>query len=83
MLKLSGLSLFRPATCTKSHFQYSGVRQKASIMQSGESPFPIKPSQQSVLSLGVETARSDLSVGKGVCEPKCECVKPNSPVKLI
>ena len=52
-------------------------------MQSGESPLPIKPSQQSVLSLGVETARSDLSVGKGVCEPKCECVKPNSPVKLI
>ena len=74
--------LLLPRFC-HGYFQYSGVRQKASIMQSGESPLPIKPSQQSVLSLGVETARSDLSVGKGVCEPKCECVKPNSPVKLI
>ena len=83
MLKFRGLALIFPVPCKKSHFQYSGVRQKASIMQSGESPLPIKPSQQSVLSLGVETARSDLSVGKGVCEPKCECVKPNSPVKLI
>ena len=83
MLKFRGLALISPVPYKKTHIQYSGVRQKASIMQSGESPLPIKPSQQSVLSLGVETARSDLSVGKGVCEPKCECVKPNSPVKLI
>ena len=59
------------------------VRLKALVIQGGEIPPPVKPNQQPVLSLGVEAARSDLSVGKGVCEPKCECVKPNSPVKLI
>ena len=37
----------------------------ALITQKGESLFPTKLSEQSVLSLGAETARSGLSVGKG------------------
>jgi len=39
-----------------------------------------KSSEQPVLSLGVEAARPDLSVGRGVCEPQCESVKRLSPV---
>ena len=44
------------------NFQNSG---SALITQKGESLFPTKLSEQSVLSLGAETARSGLSVGKG------------------
>ena len=50
------------------------------VIQQGESPCPTKPSKQSVLSLGVEAVRSDLSVGRGVREPQCESVKRFSPV---
>ena len=35
------------------------------ITQMGESPIPIKLSEQSVLSLGAEAVRLGLSVGKG------------------
>ena len=59
------------------------VRLKALVIQGGEIPPPVKPNQQPVLSLGVEAARSDLSVDKGVCEPQCESVKPISPVKVV
>ena len=38
------------------------VRLKALVIQDGEIPPPVKPNQQPVLSLGVEAARSDLSV---------------------
>ena len=59
------------------------MRLKALVIQGGETPPPVKPNQQPVLSLGVEAARSDLSVDKGVCEPQCESVKPISPVNII
>ena len=59
------------------------VRLKALVIQGGEIPPPVKPNQQPVLSLGVETVRSDLSVGKGVCEPQCESVKPISHVNVM
>ena len=59
------------------------MRLKALVIQGGEIPPPVKPNQQPVLSLGVEAARSDLSVDKGVCEPQCDSVKPISPVNVI
>ena len=59
------------------------MRLKALVIQGGEIPPPVKPNQQPVLSLGVETVRSDLSVDEGVCEPQCESVKPISPVKFV
>ena len=59
------------------------MRLKALVIQGGEIPPPVKPNQQPVLSLGVETVRSDLSVDKGVCEPQCESVKPISPVNFV
>ena len=59
------------------------VRLKALVIQGGETPPPVKPNQQPVLSLGVEAVRSDLSVDKGVCEPQCESVKLISRVNVI
>lgn len=59
------------------------MRLKALVIQGGETPPPVKPNQQPVLSLGVEAVRSDLSVDKGVCEPQCESVKPISPVNSV
>ena len=43
--------------------------------------YPAKSNQQLVLSLGVEMVTLDLSVGKGVYEPKCESVKLLSLVR--
>ena len=50
------------------------MRQKAFTIQYGESPYPIKPSKQSVPRLGIEAVRLDLSVVRGVREPQCESV---------
>jgi hypothetical protein len=45
------------------------------VRQCGESPHPVKRSEQPVLSLGAEAARLGLSVGRGAQEPQCESVK--------
>lgn len=48
------------------NLQYSGVRQRAQVIQQGESPCLAKPNQQPVLSLGAIVVRRGLSVGRGV-----------------
>ena len=73
---------YEPDETASKKGDISCVRLKALVIQGGEIPPPVKPNQQPVLSLGVETVRSDLSVDKGVCEPQCESVKPISPVNF-